>query len=42
MYIIIGASSGIGKEVLENLATEDEVIAVYNKNKPKVILNIRK
>ena len=41
MYIIIGASSGIGKEVLENLATEDEVIAVYNKNKPKVKSNIK-
>ena len=35
MYIIIGASSGIGEKVMETLANEDDVIAFYNSKKPK-------
>ena len=36
MYIIIGASSGIGEKVMETLANEDDVIAFYNSKKPKI------
>ena len=36
MYIIIGASSGIGQKVLQNLANEDDILAIYNSKKPKI------
>ena len=33
MIILIGASSGIGKEIINELIKYDDVIATYNKNK---------
>ena len=36
MYIIIGASSGIGEKIIRNLSKKEEVLAIYNKKKPKI------
>ena len=33
MIILIGASSGIGKELIKDLINYDDVIATYNKKK---------
>ena len=42
MYIILGASSGIGLIVLKKVALNNQVIAVYNSKKPTLKENIRK
>ena len=39
MIILTGASGGIGKEILQDLSKFDEVIAIYNKAKPKIDSN---
>lgn len=35
MIILVGASSGIGNEILNRLSDIDEVLAIYNDNEPK-------
>ncbi len=36
MYIVIGASSGIGEKIIKSLSKDDEVLAIYNKKKPQI------
>ena len=36
MIILVGASSGIGNEILNRLSDIDEVLAIYNDNEPKL------
>ena len=36
MIILTGASGGVGESILPLLSREDEVIAVYHSNKPKI------
>ncbi len=42
MYIIIGASSGIGEKVIKSLSDQEEILAIYNKKKPKINFNNKK
>ena len=42
MIIIIGASSGIGLELIRNFSKKDDIIAFYNSNKPKIKKNSNK
>ena len=37
MIILTGASGGIGKEMLSSLSELDDIIAIYNTNKPEII-----
>ncbi len=34
MIVVTGASGGIGSSILESLSTVDDVIGIYNENKP--------
>ena len=35
MIILLGSSSGIGKKLLEQLSKIDDILALYNENKPE-------
>ena len=42
MIILIGASSGIGLELIKELIKHDDVIATYNKKKINIKINNKK
>ena len=37
IIILSGASGGIGSELLKHYSKKNKIIALYNKNKPKII-----